>query len=532
MIPVTTAAQARALDAAFVARLGLPSIVLMETASRALADAVRAHPASAGRVVVVCGPGNNGGDGYGCARWLAGRGVAVAVWSLAPRSSGDAALQRAACAAAGVPEVDGVGGATLVVDAIFGTGLSRPVSGPADAAIAAIEAANVPVIAADVPSGVCADTGAVLGRAVRAVATVTFGTLKPGLRAGPGASLAGQVTVADLGFGALAAGGGAGARRGGALVVAADPPPGAGAALAHERPAVGSRGPEGAAARLAAIGAEVERSDVAGRWPARGLADHKGRSGHLVVIAGSVAMAGAAVLVCRGALAAGVGLVTLVAPGGALPRLAALPPEVMVRALDDGATLSSLPDAALAGATALAVGPGLGGGGPVSPALADRLRALWSTAPVPLVYDADALPCAGAPGPGPRVLTPHPGEAARLLGCPIAEVEADRFAAVAALSARGTALLKGRFTLIAGAGAPILVNPTGAPVLATGGAGDVLTGVIGALLARGVGATEAAVLAAWVHGRAGEALAARRAVGWTASDIAAEIPEILVELRR
>jgi NAD(P)H-hydrate epimerase len=196
-----------------------------------------------------------------------------------------------------------------------------------------------------------------------------------------------------------------------------------------------------------------------------------------------------------------------------------------------GDRVEPLPDAALARRTAIAAGPGLGGGiTDLRPEMRAWLEALWCNSPVPVVFDADALPSAVPSERRDRVLTPHPGEAGRLLGCSGADIQADRFSAASKLAARGVALLKGRHTLIAEADQPTSVNPTGASTLGTGGSGDVLTGVIGALLARGVGARDAARLGAFVHGRAGEMLAERRTEGWGATDIAQALPDAIEEL--
>ncbi|MBW1877614.1 MAG: NAD(P)H-hydrate epimerase, partial [Deltaproteobacteria bacterium] len=290
---VSTAAQVREMDRHVIEDLGVPGIALMETASRAVARAVaRLHRADAERgVVVVCGGGNNGGDGYACARWLHGWGLPVAVYPLKEQLSGDAAINRDACRRLGVPFTDGLGDAGLLVDAVFGTGLDRPVGGRYRGVIEAMAAHSAPVLAVDLPSGIHADTGAVLGVAIPCATTVTFGRLKPGLLGEPGADYAGVVEVADIGI-----------EVGGGDAVAEIPEPG----------------------------------DLAPLWPRRAPGDHKTRSGHLLVVAGSEAMTGAAILVCRGALAAGVGLLTVVGCRGMLPRLAGLPPETMMVVSGEG----------------------------------------------------------------------------------------------------------------------------------------------------------------------------------------------------
>jgi NAD(P)H-hydrate epimerase len=258
-------------------------------------------------------------------------------------------------------------------------------------------------------------------------------------------------------------------------------------------------------------------------WPRRRRADHKRKSGHLLVVAGSAAMAGAAVLVCRGALAAGAGLVTLCAPRGARSRLGSLVPEVMVLDGGPGDRLEGLPSD-LRAFDAIAAGPGVGAREALPERLASDLATLWAGDRRPAVFDADALLCTGPSRMAERVLTPHAGEAGRLLGIDASTVEADRVGWARHLAARGTVLLKGPFSLVAAEGTRLSINPTGGPVLASGGTGDVLTGIIGALLARGLAARDAARVGAFVHGVAADRLAGRRKEGWRASDVAREIP--------
>jgi len=319
-----------------------------------------------------------------------------------------------------------------------------------------------------------------MGNVVHAQVTVTFGRWKPGLLMGGGPHHSGKVVVADLGQGAVAK----------------------------------------EADETASL---LEGVDIAGEWPNRLSGDHKNRSGHLLLIAGSESMAGAAVLAARGALAAGVGLLTLSTPRSALPRLAGLPSEAMWIALEE------LDASVWREKTAWAIGPGLS-------ALSEAQRALllerWVEAEIPAVGDAawldERLPKARLP----RVITPHPGEAARILNVSKEEIQADRLAAATALAAHGVALLKGPFTVVASPDGKRTFNSTNSQVLGTGGSGDVLTGVIGALLARGVSPDRAARMAAWVHGRAGELLEAERSQGWTASDIAERIPAAIEDLVR
>ncbi|MEO0601907.1 MAG: NAD(P)H-hydrate dehydratase [Myxococcota bacterium] len=477
MKPIYAAAAVRELDRRMIEDRGLPSLALMEAAVALLARELReARPdVLEASVCVACGPGNNGGDGYALARWLHGWGADVRVWPVVPPATADAQAMATITRDLGVPTCDGPEG-DWIVDALFGTGLSRDLEGAMAAATGSF--VDREVVAIDLPSGLDADTGRWRGPAFEAALTLTLARLKPGLFAGAGPAAAGEVRLVDIGLD----------------VVATD---------------------DDARAWL------LEATDVT--WPHRDRADHKGRSGHVLVVAGSVAMAGAAVLACEGALSAGAGLVSLAIPAEATPRLAALPPEVMV--VHD--PLTQLP---LARWDAVVVGPGLGGGRPLTAKVRTALTGWWASALVPLVYDADALDCTGPPGVATaRVLTPHPGEAGRLLGTSSAEVQADRFAAVTRLRERGTVLLKGPHTLVAD-GARITVNPTGSPALATGGSGDVLSGVIGALLARGVGAGDAARTGAWAHGAAGDRLWARRQTGWRATDIARTLADVAGDL--
>jgi len=486
LIPVSSAAQTRELDLRTIEVLGLPGVVLMETASRALAQVVLDELRPGGRVIAVCGGGNNGGDGWGAARWLRSWGVDVAVWACGD-SRGDAAIHRAVAVRAGVPLVTSVAGAELIIDALFGTGLAREITGRFAKIVQQIADSGVPVVAADLPSGLCADTGRVLGKALVAVRTVTFGRIKPGLLLGRGPELSGQVDVVDIGVEAAA-------------------------------------WPED---HVAAI---TERSDVLACWPTRSADAYKGSSGHLLIVAGSAAMAGAAVLASSAAVRGGAGLVTLAVPRGAVPRLGALPPEVMVAVTGEGDTLTALPTGDVwARATVIAVGPGLGGGAPLAPALIRQLRALWTDDARPVVFDADAI-VAVERSPQPRVLTPHPGEATRILGGTVDDVQRDRLTSARRLAGFGVALLKGRGTLIAQADAPIVFNPTGGPILATGGSGDVLTGLIGALLARSLAPRDAAFVGAYVHGLAAEELARVAPEGWGASDLVAVLPATIASL--
>lgn len=469
---VSTAAQIRELDRRAIEDLGVPGASLMELAARGVADLVRER-AGGGSVGILAGPGNNGGDGWAVARWLATWEIPVRVVHLGEPAGADARTMREIARRMRIPEEPWAGAlpdADLWVDALFGTGLARPLAGDAAAAVTAL--AGRRVVAVDLPSGLHADTGMVLGAAPRCEATATFARWKPGLLAGQGPELAGDVRVIDLGL---------------------------------------ELGGTGHVAELA------DPAELAAKVPSRAVTSHKRTSGHLLVIAGSPEMAGAAILCCEGALAAGVGLLTLSIPRDAIPRLGRLPPEVMVLPRDGG-----LPDPARY--SAIAAGPGLGGGRPLDPALAGALAAGWREWACPAIFDADALPCADGPRPD-RVVTPHPGEASRILGW---DATTDRLRAVRELP--GVALLKGPNTLISD-GLRIHVNRTGNPGLATGGTGDVLAGVIGGLLARGVPAWDAARVGAWAHGAAADDLRAAGEDEPRASALPAAIARFLASHR-
>jgi len=473
---ISTAAQCRALDAAVIDGLGVPGIALMELASHGVARVVLQQLGDATeRVLVVCGAGNNGGDGYAVARWLALDGVDVSIWALDSPRTADALTMRSAAQRLGLRFVDAPGQPTLIVDAIFGTGLAREITGRYAQAIEALQKLDAKVVAVDLPSGVHADTGAVLGVALPAQLTVSFGRLKQAFFS-PGASLCGDVQLVDI----------------------------------------GTHRSDHSSARLA------ERASLA--WPTRPRDAHKNRLGHLAVVAGSEAMAGAAVLACMGAVRSGVGLVTLLSSPRSLPRLGALPPGVMLRT---GTLLECLERSK--GFDAVAVGPGIGGGAGLSAAVLEALERLWASA-TPAVFDADALQSMGQRAHTSTVFTPHPGEAGRLLGSSAQAVQSDRFSAARSLAQLGgVALLKGRHTLVC-EGGDTTVNPTGSPTLATAGSGDVLTGLIGGLLARGLAPADAARTGAWVHGRAGQILEAERLEGWSAVDIAEALPLAMAEL--
>lgn len=453
------------MDREAVESLGIPAHELMCRAGAAAWALLRAQWSQARRIGVACGPGNNGGDGYVLARLARAEGFTV--HAIAPSGGHprrDPARQALAewRAAGGrveafdgaLPEVD------VWVDALYGIGLSKAPTGVPRELIERINASRRPVLSLDVPSGLDADRGHAPGAAIRAQATISFIAAKPGLFTGQGCDLAGTVHQARLGLPPL------------------DP--------ALQPPAAWR-------VREAALSAWL-----APRHPNA----HKGEHGHVLCVGGELGMGGAVRLCAEAALRTGVGLASVATRQAGVAALVAARPEAMTHAVEDAAALRPL----LERATVVAVGPGLGQGG-----WGRALLEATFAAGKPLVLDADALNLlANAPRELPgAVLTPHPGEAARLLGQPTADVQADRFAAAAAMARRYacTAVLKGAGTVVAGHGEVPVVIGAGNPGMATGGMGDVLSGVVAALLAQGLAPFEAAVAGALLHGAAGDAAA-------------------------
>jgi len=521
--PLVTAAEMQALDRETIDQRGVPGEILMESAGRALVAPtlrLRAQAARpAGPVVVLAGAGNNGGDGFVVARHLLAEGIdvetvlvgdperlpadAAANWKRLESVGGARRVTSPDTAGAAVDAVASLlAGASVAIDALFGTGLARPLAGGFASLVEAVNGARtrgLKVLAVDVPSGVSADTGAVLGAAIAADETVTISLPKVGLALEPGSTLAGCIRVARVGI--------------------ADPDP--------------ARTPR----------AELWNARAAAaRFPVRPRAGHKGSFGHVLVIAGSTGKCGAGALSCRAAARAGAGLVTLAHPIGLESELGALPVEVMsapVAATDDGGFSLAGEKTALELAAArdvVALGPGVGTHADTV-ALVRRLAAAVDR---PMVIDADGLNALVGALDGlheraaATVLTPHPGEAARLLGVSAKEVNADRLASARRLAGESgsVVILKGARTVIAAPDGRALLTPTGGPALATGGTGDVLTGIVAALLAGGLEAFEAAGLAAWWHGAAADRLPVDAiGFGLLASEVANALPDTVVALR-
>lgn len=464
-MPLYRSTQVRAMDELASSALGVPPYELMCRAGAAAWRVLQQRWPRVRHLGVACGPGNNGGDGYVVARLARAAGLQVSVVTppgAGPRSAqARQALADWRAAGGSVSSFDGMlPAAEAWVDAIYGLGLTRPPSEAAQSMIERINAARVPVLSLDVPSGLDADTGHAAGTAVRANVTLCFIAAKRGLYTGMARDFDGEVLLdrLDLKIGAFD-----------------DVPPAAW--LCH---------PEGLA-----------------RWLAPRHANaHKGEHGHVLCVGGEEGMGGAVRLCAEGALRTGVGLASVATRRSGVAALVAARPEAMTHAVEDVGALRPLLDRA----TVLAVGPGLGQG--------DWGRALFAEALAsgkPLVLDADALNLlASHPTPVPQaILTPHPGEAARLLGREKAEVQADRFAAAEALAQRYrcTVVLKGAGTIVAAPGEIPAVIGAGNPGMATGGMGDVLSGVIAALVAQGLPQFQAAVAGALLHSAAGDAAA-------------------------
>jgi NAD(P)H-hydrate epimerase len=501
MRPLLSRESSRALDADAVARLGMSSLLLMENAGRGAFAAIRrAIPERLGRVVLVGGRGQNGGDAWVLARHLVVAGYAPRAFLLGDRGKvgGDAAPNLDTLERLGVPVLALAGddlapleaaleGATLIVDGLFGTGLDRPIVGRYAAALEQMDAAAAKVVALDLPSGLDANTGEVLGASVHAALTVTFAGVKRGLTQFPGRAYAGHVEVAHIGV----------------------PLPASGSAFL------------------------LDASDVAGWLPRRPEDAHKGTAGHVLLFTGGAGTLGAALLSGRATLRAGAGLATVAARPDVLAALEARIPELMSLELPHEPSPSRLAPA-YEGKRAAVLGPGLG-----KSTWAERLTlSVALEAPLPVVIDADGLNALAREGAvdlssakGPRVLTPHPKEASRLLGATVDEVQADRFAAAVELARRSgqVVVLKGAGTIIADPGGAIAVCDRGTPALGVGGTGDVLAGAVGALLAA-LPPFEAASAAVYLHALAGE-LAARSDRGLFASDLADALPLALERVR-
>lgn len=484
-----TAEQTRALDHCAIHDHGIPGITLMSRAANAAFDYLLETWPEPGKLLVLCGTGNNGGDGFLMADLAHKRGIEVTVLQLgdADKIGGDALLAREQALANGVQVLPFAGeplsGEGVVVDAMLGTGLGGDVRGDYVQAISAINDSGAPVLAVDIPSGLCSDTGRVLGHAVRADLTVTFIGLKRGLFTVQAADYTGAVQFCDLAV------------------------------------------PQEVYNTVATDCSRLELEALLERLPMRPATAHKGLYGTVLIVGGDHGMAGAAAMAAEAALRCGAGLVRVATRPEHVAAIVARTPEVMPCAVSSGEEFTPL----LASADVLVVGPGLG-----QSDWSEYLLQLALAAGKPTVLDADALNMLASGQLGdipPRedwVLTPHPGEAGRMLEGSSSGIQADRYGAVAALQQRygGTVVLKGNGSLVAD-GSQVLLSDYGNPGMASGGMGDVLSGVIGALLAQGMLPVEAAALGVCLHGAAGDIAAEEGQRGLAATDLIAPMRALL-----
>ncbi len=511
---VLNAAQMREADRRTIEDIGIPSLVLMENAGRQVVAAMEAihTDLSERQVAVLCGRGNNGGDGFVVARTLVQRGVDVSVFLIGRVSDvrGDARTNLEVLGHLGITVIEigdsqawelhlsEVRDCTLIVDAIFGTGLNAPVSGLIESVITDVNASGIPVVSIDLPSGLSADSCDPIGESIEAGTTVTLGAPKLPLVLPPAETRAGDIVIADIGIPSE-------------VIDSLDGP------------------------QIDLLTRSSAREHLTPRTPD----SHKGDYGHVLIVAGSRGKSGAAHLSGVGALRSGAGLVTVATAASCQDVVASMAPEYMTVGLRENAEglepdgVDPLLDLAR---DVVAIGPGLG----QAPGTRAFIRALVDRATMPLVVDADGLNAfSGEPdrlmGREGRdiIITPHPGEMARLVGMSTDEVQASRLeiARNFATSHHLYVVLKGHRTLIATPDGKVFINPTGNPGMSTGGTGDVLTGMIAAWLAHLLDAEAACKLAVYLHGMAGDlAEADEGEVSMTAGDLAGRIGDAILEL--
>ena len=530
--PLANATQMRELDRRSIEEVGIPGAVLMENAGRATVEAMEHHfgPVHGKNVGILAGPGNNGGDGLVIARWVHSRGGHPLVLLCADPEllPPDAALNWAVVQRLGLPcwiaEPAGAAQSTSLsgftspadawgkelqsrtvhslVDALFGIGLTRPVAGMYLEAVRSMNRLArhyvCPVVAADIPSGLCSDTGQILGEAVQADLCVAYGLTKPG-HLHNGVLQNSRLAVVDIGI------------------------------------------PKKVLSEANLPGILLNHS-IAAQLAQRPADSHKGSNGHVLLLAGSTGTTGAALLAAQGALRSGAGLLTCAVPANLFPIFAGALAEAMYAPLPASAHYLSHADFGMLtqlcqDKQALIIGPGMG----TAAATAELVLALYRERPEPMVLDADALNILAVrkdvlakPG-GPRLFTPHPGEMARLLEQPTRHIQADRLAAaqqLCRLCGHDTAhpvvvVLKGAGTVVAAADGRWAINTSGNPGMATGGMGDVLAGITGGMLAQGHAPWQAACAGVYLHGAAADLVAATQPYGYSASEVATALPQLL-----
>ena len=498
---ILTSEQMRSIDRRARESFGVPSIVLMENAALAVIDAIHAHFPDIDRAAIFCGTGSNGGDGFAIARHLENRGVVPVIFIVGDRAKigGDALTNLITCQRLAIPIYDiaheshlddafaHASYADVVIDAIFGTGLDRAPEGVQAEVIRAIAELRLPVIAVDLPSGLNASSAEVFEPCLQAEVTVTFAAPKVCHVFEPAATYCGEIIVADISI------------------------------------------PDAAIEDEGVTLALLTPKDVQPLITPRLSQTHKGTYGHVAIIGGSPGRSGAAVMCARGAIRSGAGLVSVMTDAETAKLLHAASAESMTHVGSDAAEF-------VKNKSAVVIGPGL----PDHERAYAWVRSTMASIDVPMVIDASALNAfAGRlgelnPGGHPRVITPHPGELARLTGGEAKTINGDRIAAVrdAARASRCVVVLKGFQTVIAEPDGHLFVNPTGNPGMATGGMGDVLSGMIGAFLARGTDPTEGACAAVYLHGVAGDLLKDEFGdTGLAALDLAERIPHAIQRVR-
>ncbi|MEO8215797.1 MAG: NAD(P)H-hydrate dehydratase [Acidobacteriota bacterium] len=506
---ILTSEQMQSIDRRATEQFLIPSILLMENAALAVAQAIRSRFPEADPVAIFCGSGSNGGDGFAVARHLESLGVTPLILIIAEKSmiKGDARINLEICERLRLPLYEltdddtleeGLARASqadLVVDAIFGTGLNRPPEGLHADAIRGMLSLRLPIVAVDIPSGLNASSAAIVDPVVRADFTVTFAQPKIAHVFQPAADYCGEILVADIGI------------------------------------------PHAALEAEGILLSVAEASDFLPLFAARKANSHKGTYGHVGIVAGSRGRSGAAILSARGSLRMGAGLTTVITDNETAMIVDCVSVESMTLRTDIAPPAVERILADIRNFDSLLIGPGL----PDEEQSYETIRAILRSAEMPAVIDATASNAfAGRldelnPDGRSRVITPHPGEMARLLGITPAQVNADRINIVRDTAERTSCVvvLKGNQTLVATPDGQVSVNPTGNPGMATGGMGDVLGGMIAALLAGGCDPFEAARAAVFIHGSAGDLLRDKSAdLGMAAMDLADMIPAAVADIRQ
>jgi NAD(P)H-hydrate epimerase len=512
---ILNAAQIREADRVTIEEIGISSIVLMENAGRQVVSAIENSYEEFldGRVAVLCGRGNNGGDGLVVARTLLQRHIDVSVFLLAPVSEmqGDALLNLEILSRLGFSIVEitdeqtwelhfsEISECSLVVDALFGTGLKEPLSGMLETVVADLNACGIPLVSIDLPSGLSADTSLLPGVAINASMTVTLAAPKLPLVLPPGENQVGDLVVADIGI------------------------------------------PDEVIKNVKGLRLEfLTRNNVIGLIEPRVIDAHKGDFGRVSLVAGSQGKTGAAYLAAMGALKSGAGLVSVATPSSCLPTISSLAPEFMIESLDEDTdgqvTGKAISKVLQLNQDVIACGPGIGRGAGVT----EFIKLLLDRAEVPLVLDADALTAiSGDPGcligrdERDVIITPHPGEMGSLVGCTSDEIQSNRIeiAKEFSITHRIYVVLKGHRTVIATPSGDVFVNSTGNAGMATGGTGDILTGMIAAWLAQTLDPEAACQLGVYLHGMAGDITASTEGeVSMTAVDLLGNLGEAIASL--